>query len=207
MKYIEAVAIATFCCMATMLAVDMFVSGEWWYAPVSILITLPMADLLCGTVHWIADRYGNENVPFFGPRFIGPFRRHHTYPKEIVSHSFREVNGNTALLAAPFLCTVYVLPLPNLVKAMSVFLATFSMFTNQIHKWSHMDRPPMPVRILQKCKVILPKENHDEHHVQPYETHYCITTGWFNDYFHKIQLFERMEQWIEKRLGIKVTAD
>ena len=67
------------------------------------------------------------------------------------------------------------------------------MMTNQIHKWAHMPSPPMAIRALQQCGVLLGHAEHAAHHEQPYNVRYCITTGWCNRPAEAIGLFRRLE--------------
>ena len=62
----------------------------------------------------------------------------------------------------------------------SLFLCLAAFLTNQFHKWAHMDTPPAFVSWLQEWGVILSREHHDIHHQSPYDTYYCITTGFWN---------------------------
>jgi Lipid desaturase domain len=59
-------------------------------------------------------------------------------------------------------------------------LCLAAFLTNQFHKWAHMDTPPAFVSWLQEWGVILSREHHDIHHESPYDTYYCITTGFWN---------------------------
>src|SRR5262245_8280087 len=68
------------------------------------LIALPfglcLADLLSGSTHWLADRYGDKNTPIFGPHFIGTFREHHFDQLAITRHDFIETNGDVAIVTS-----------------------------------------------------------------------------------------------------------
>ena len=75
-------------------------------------------------------------------------------------------------------------------------LAAF--LTNQFHKWAHMDSPPAFVGWLQAWGVILSREHHDIHHESPYDTYYCITTGFWNPLLDHTRFFERVERLIRR---------
>jgi ubiquitin-conjugating enzyme E2 variant len=54
----------------------------------------------------------------------------------------------------------------------------------------------MPVRALQRCGVLLGHAEHAAHHEQPYDVHYCITTGWCNRPAEAIGFFRHLERAI-----------
>jgi Lipid desaturase domain len=79
--------------------------------------------------------------------------------------------------------------------------------TNQIHQWSHMPSPPAFIRTLQACGVLLGRKEHAAHHSQPYDRHYCITTGWCNRPLDAIAFFRRMERTITALTGVSPRDD
>ncbi len=159
------------------------------------LLALPLAllisDLLSGIVHFLADNYGTEDTLFVGKRFCKPFRDHHLDPTGITRRGFIEANANTCILSLiPLAVVVWLGPYET---AAGVFWATLGtlvlitvLLTNQFHKWAHLDNPPRPIAALQRWGLILTKENHDLHHIAPYDTYYCITTGWLNPLFDRL---------------------
>lgn len=169
------------------------------------------ADFMSGTVHWLADRFGAPDTPVLGPNFIKPFRDHHLDPKDITRHDFIETNGNSCIVSMPLLAaTAWLVPatpgaLPGifiLASALSLTLGVFA--TNQFHKWAHMDEPPALPRLLQDWHLILGRAHHQTHHTSPFDTYYCITTGWLNPLFAKTRIFDRLEsvsRWFGFRPG------
>lgn len=141
---------------------------------------IALADLLSGCFHWLADRSLSPRIPWIGPMFVGPFRAHHRSPNALLSHDFISLNGNTALLCAPWAWLLLFAPSSLALHAASVGLFTALLFTNQIHKWSHMKRPPAVPRWLQEKGLILSPSAHAPHHQPPHDRAYCITTGWTN---------------------------
>jgi ubiquitin-conjugating enzyme E2 variant len=163
------------------------------------------ADLLSGLAHWAFDTFGTVDTPLVGPAFIRPFREHHDDPMSITRHDFIETNGNTALATVPVLVGAYFIS-PDSdsgVFAMAFVLAmSLALFaTNQFHKWAHMSDPGDIVRRLQRWRLILPSEHHSVHHRAPYETQYCITTGWMNGVLAWIGFFRRAERVIRGLAG------
>jgi ubiquitin-conjugating enzyme E2 variant len=70
------------------------------------------------------------------------------------------------------------------------------MMTNQIHKWSHVDEPQLMgwVKWAQRLHLIMPPSHHERHHTPPYDTYYCITTGWLNWPLATIGFYRFMER-------------
>ena len=173
----------------------------YWLMPAGVFAGLLVADFSAGMVHWLADNFGDEDMPVLGAMFIRPFREHHTDPKGITRHDFIEVNGNNCIVLLLFGFPVLLLvPDTGLVGAffevvlLTHFLGIFA--TNQIHKWSHMDNPPLVVRGMMKVGLIMSVDHHNVHHTIPHDRYYCITTGWMNPILEKLDFFPRLERFI-----------
>jgi len=165
------------------------------------------ADLASGLVHFLADNFGHEGMPYLGPAFIRPFRHHHVDPKAMTLHDFVETNGNNSLICVPAAGLAYLsLPAQLTVPAAAwasfvAWLMIWVFMTNQFHKWSHLDRPAAWVRALQRTRLILSPEHHDVHHRPPFDTYYCITSGWLNPIFRQVGFFPRLEaaiRWVTR---------
>jgi plasmanylethanolamine desaturase len=171
-----------------------------------LLLGAIAADLASGLVHWAADTWGNQGWPVVGPTLIRSFREHHLDQRAITHHGFIETNGATALVLLPVLLGIHLI-LPRDADAWSglhrlgcLFALSVTMFmfmTNQIHKWSHLDRAPGAVRLLQSLRVILTTEHHQLHHVGSHAARYCITTGWLNPVLDRLRFFRRSETLIQ----------
>lgn len=168
-----------------------------------------MADFISGVVHWMGDRYGTPETPVLGPNFVQPFRHHHVDPEEMTRHDFIETNGNNSVVTVPVMAAAWILPVgPD--WGLFAFTALISMTwwvfaTNQFHKWSHQRAAPFWVGWLQRARIILEPGHHDVHHTPPYETYYCITSGWLNAPLHRLRFWSRAERAVERLLGIRVT--
>ena len=91
---------------------------------------------------------------------------------------------------------------------MFVLSVSFFVFmTNQIHKWSHLDRPPRIVGLLQDLRLILGAEHHQEHHTGDHTSHYCITTGWLNPLLDRLQFFRLSERVISSLSTLQPRED
>lgn len=161
------------------------------------------ADFLSGFVHFLGDSFGDENTPYLGPAFILPFRDHHTDPKGITRHDFVETNGNNCLVSLPILLFLFFAPGQEgefpLARTYWFLVLIGIFFTNQIHKWAHQEEPNSFIRFLQKKRWILSPEHHQIHHTVPYDSYFCITTGWWNRILHKLGFFPFVKRML---LGI-----
>jgi plasmanylethanolamine desaturase len=183
-----------------------------WLLPIAILSALIATDFLSGFVHWLADTYGDSSTPVLGPNFIQPFREHHDDQLAITRHDFVETNGNNCIIALPFLMASCWLPVDSendlslFATPFLLFIAVFGLATNQIHKWAHQEQAPFLVRILQRLRLVLPKEHHAGHHAKPFTENYCITNGWMNAPLNAICFFPVVEWLIARTTGIKARA-
>lgn len=186
------------------------VSLEWWVVPVAV-VGMVAADFLSGLVHWTADTWGSESMPWIGRRFLHPFRVHHVNPDDFLRRRFIDTNGDVALLVIPVLAISLAFPLDSQRGvAAAVFLGAFSgvgLLTNQVHQWAHMPSPPAIVSVLQRCGLILGHEAHARHHRPPYVANYCIATGWCNRPLAAIHFFRRLERTITWLAGLHPRHD
>ena len=166
----------------------------------ALLLGYLLADLLSGLVHWLFDTWWTETTPFLGQAFVKPFREHHTDPASITRHDWVETNGNNCLGALPILVAACLQPVAStrglFITMLLLSLALGLLATNQFHKWAHEESPGRMVSRLQRWHVILPPEHHRLHHTSPHDTHYCITTGWFNSLLARTSAFRRLERMI-----------
>ena len=177
-----------------------------WLVPAAFIAGYLTADFASGVFHFLADNYGSTTKPFVGPVFIRPFREHHIDPKAITRHDFLEVNGANCAMSLPFLLVTYFL-VPIDANIFTLFLGAYvGMFlfgiflTNQFHSWAHLDRPPRIVRALQRSGLILGPEHHQRHHTPPFNTYYCITSGWLNPLLARTRFFERLYEPLRRVL-------
>ncbi len=147
------------------------------------------AALLSGLLHWAFDSFGSASTPLIGKAFIRPFREHHADPGEMTRHDFLETHGASCLAALPLLAAAGLAPLDAwpwiLAQALLLFIALGALATNQCHKWAHMDEADTPrfVRWAQRRRLVLPREQHRRHHTAPFDTHFCMSSGWLNKPF------------------------
>lgn len=158
------------------LAVLIFAVPAGWFA----------ADLLSGVSHWVLDSFGSARTPLLGPLLIRPFREHHDDPVAVTRLDWVAMNGTTCLIALPFLAAACVLTLeawPSILgQALLLFMSLGALLANQCHKWLHMDESATPaaVRWAQANGLMLPREHHRRHHTPPFDSHFCMSSGWLN---------------------------
>ena len=183
---------------------------QWWL-PFAVLAGMIAADFVSGVVHWAADTWGSETMPIIGRRLLHPFRVHHVKPDDFLRRQFIDTNGDVGMLmAVPFAASLWI-PLDATANCvLAIFVTAFcgvGLFTNQVHQWAHMPAPPAVVRALQDWGIILGRQAHQRHHDHPYDTNYCIATGWCNRPLAAIDFFRRLERLMSCVTGVQPRAD
>lgn len=183
---------------------------SWWSLALAAA-GMAAADLASGVVHWAADTWGRESMPILGRRLLHPFRVHHVNPDDLLNRRFLDANGDVAMIALPFLLAMFWIPLDETAGrgAVAFLLGLWGvgLWTNQVHQWAHMPRPPLPVRLLQDGGIILSRGAHQRHHWAPHTTDYCIATGWCNGLLNRAGFFARLEKAITRATGWKPRED
>jgi Lipid desaturase domain len=175
-----------------------------WATLAGALAGYLLADLVAGTVHWIADRHFDPETPGIGPMLIEPFRAHHDDPLSITRHDYFEVLGNNSLVTLPAILALLVVPQPESALAhfsLALGLAgtLAAVVTNLFHAWAHSPEPPRLARWLQARGVILTSTRHALHHRGAHDHAYCVTSGWLNPLLDRTRCFARLDAWITRR--------
>ncbi|MFO0809804.1 MAG: fatty acid desaturase CarF family protein [Gemmataceae bacterium] len=184
--------------------------ASWWF-PIILLVGVIVADFLSGLVHWTADTWGRETMPFFGRRFLRPFRVHHVNPDDFLKRDWIDCNGDVAMLSLPLQVGTLIVDLDNeLGRFACTFLIAFvaaALPTNQVHQWAHMRPPPALIRRLQNWGLVLSVQQHDQHHRAPHAVNYCITTGWCNRPLALVGFFPALESLVTRWTGLRPRDD
>jgi len=182
-----------------------------WWVGLACAGGLVAADFGSGLIHWAADTWGRDDCPIIGPRLLVPFRVHHINPDDFLRRRFIDTNGEVAAIAVPVLLLLLALPLDTAwggpVAVFGFAFCSLGSMTNQIHQWAHMPSAPIPVRVLQRCGVLLDRTQHAAHHSRPYDRQYCITTGWCNGPLDAIGFFRHLESAITALTGVMPRHD
>jgi ubiquitin-conjugating enzyme E2 variant len=207
-RLLQAAAYVLFASLSIVLMIEIVQGaisfGYLWLLPLMAGIAYVAADFVSGFVHFLADNFGSPETPIVGKAFVLPFREHHDDPTAILHKPFFVSNGGNCMVIVPFLAAIVLLvPVDDSFAGYltGAFGLTFSfaiLLTNQFHKWAHMEAPPPVVLWLQERRIILSRDHHDIHHVSPFDTHYCITTGWWNPMLERIRFFEITASLIRK---------
>ena len=168
-----------------------------------------VADAVTGLVHWACDTWGDERTRLLGPHLIRSFREHHRDPGAMLRHDWIEVNREPGVAAA---LALVLLSLPPMRAALAehaalhaflLALLAYGASANQLHLWAHAEAPPRPVRILQRCGLILAPEHHARHHRAPRTSAYCISTGWLNPALDALGFWRALERAITRLTGVR----
>jgi plasmanylethanolamine desaturase len=165
-------------------------AADWWARPalvpalgaaVGVFAAYLFVDFVSGLVHWYGDNGGDVSTPIVGPLFFRTFVEHHFDALAITRHGAAEVNGTNAFLILPFIAAAHVAAGPAgprwALGCLMASLAGWGLVVNQAHCWAHEPRPPAIARLLQRWRVLLPPEHHDQHHRPPFRRNYCVLAG------------------------------
>jgi plasmanylethanolamine desaturase len=192
-----AIVLAALAVLALAFRVAAHVDLMHWWVPVVLLAGIVAVDFASGLLHWAADTWGRDDVPFIGRVLLVPFRLHHVNPADFARRSFVDTNGEVAALFLVVLAGLLLIPITSgwgsVVALFGLPFCGIGVLTNQIHQWAHLDRVPAPIRWLQRAGVLLGHHEHARHHAHPYDARYCITTGWCNRPLEAIRFYRRLE--------------
>lgn len=161
-----------------------------------LILAYLAADFVSGFVHFLGDNFGSEETPVLGKGFVKPFRDHHVDPKKMTRYDWIGTNGNNSIVSLLVLIPFYYLTSIEtsyssyLWAYFVVLLLVFVLLTNQFHKWAHMENLPKWVKFSQRLGLFLSPKHHEVHHKSPFDTYYCITSGWLNPLLRRIRFFE-----------------
>ncbi len=184
--------------MILRLGPQIFTPDAWLTTLLGLGLGYLLADLLAGSVHWIADRFFQRDTPVLGAMLIAPFRDHHEDALGITRHDFYEVSGNNALVTIPVVLFVTALPpatdpLSRFLLSLGASTTLFLFMTNQFHSWAHSLSPPRGVVWLHSTGIILTPKRHSRHHRGDHDQSYCVTSGWMNPVLDRLRIFARLE--------------
>ncbi len=190
-RMLEYLAIGVFAVLSLWAFVRLSQAAGYYFlliaVPAAILAWL-LVDLMSGFMHFALDSWGSVQTPIVGKAFIRPFREHHVRPQEMTQHDFVELNGASSLVCLPILAGVITMPHTSVtwmaLQAVLLFMALGGIVTNNCHKWAHTELADIPVvvRWAQMRRLILCPEHHKRHHTPPFNSHFCMASGWLNGF-------------------------
>lgn len=178
-----------------------------------LLISYCLGDLVSGIIHWVCDSLWNEDTPIIGPSIIFPFRYHHKDPLKIVRESLVENLGASSIAGVVTLIPLYFLSTSSFslvelwIFHLYLWTSMFAVLSNLFHRWSHLPSKQRGnfIRILQKTRISISPEHHLLHHKSPFRTHYCVLSGWANQFTNYIP-WTKLERYCSK-IGIPIASD
>lgn len=129
-----------------------------------ILLAWLLADFLSGCFHFIEDTFLDGPSRF---ELIDSIRRdndlHHSKPGAMLKLSIIQNMTTTA----PYAWTLSIISWAHNGLNILTMCLFFAGFANVVHRFSHMRRPPMPIKILQRVGLFASYDHHNGHHRGP----------------------------------------
>eukprot|EP01039_Chlorochromonas_danica_P006493 gene6493-7159_t len=164
--------------------------------------SLILGDFGTGIFHWSVDNYGSKETPIFGS-VCHAFQGHHQNPWTITYRPFANNVYKIAIATLPILTFLLVLPIEPHFRLFLTFFINWWLLSQEIHKYSHMIKPPVAIKWLQDQGWLLSRKEHGLHHSSPFEGHYCIITGQCNAFFDETKFFRYLEKIVYQLTGNK----
>ena len=210
-EVIETLAVLSFAVMSLLCLLAVSFRGGVEATVLALIPTLflahYLADLLSGLIHWVCDSFGCASTRFWGPAFIGPFRRHHDTPRDITKITLAENLGSSAmaglavllLLSRELVSQDPLTPLKTFGMIFYVLFVQFAVLSNLFHRWAHLKEADknQAIRFLQDHNLVIRSEQHWRHHKQNFRVNYCISNGWANQVTNRIP-WVLIEQFMAK---------
>ncbi len=169
---------------------------------IQVILTICMADLICGLVHWFEDSYGNEAWPVIGAAIITPNRLHHDRPRAFLENNWWQSAQIQLLASAVVLALAHGIGWDCWQLVLFLILAVNG---NEVHKWAHRSSAENTriIAWLQDSGLIQSRRHHAQHHRGLRNSHYCPITPWVNPVLDRLRLWRLLEHGIQITTGIK----
>jgi sterol desaturase/sphingolipid hydroxylase (fatty acid hydroxylase superfamily) len=128
-----------------------------------IIAAFVFVDLASGLYHYATDRGWNIRQQ------VELFAEHHR------TNRMEGFDWQPSLAAVPILLVGLYLAQPFLIAG-----GVFGIAAQWPHYWAHQGSKSGIVRWLQRRGIIISPEHHARHHRGPFDSHFCIFTGWNN---------------------------
>jgi ubiquitin-conjugating enzyme E2 variant len=104
-------------------------------------------------------------------------------------------NSTTIIPAA----IAFLLTVPHPICGVFVFVSQ----ANEIHAWAHSKgKVASWIDALQSIGLLQSPKHHAQHHIDPFESKYCVMTDLLNPLLDRIKFWRRLEWIVERTLGV-----
>ncbi len=171
-----------------------------------LIFVVFVADFIVGFVHWLEDRYGQEDWPLLGRTVIAPNLLHHDKPREFLKNSWWGSADYQVIASALFIA---VAAFYGFLIWEIVAVLTLAINGNEVHKWAHRSKKengPI-ITYMQKRRIIQSRAQHGRHHGGDRDSHYCSLTSWVNPLFDRTKFWRGLEWVIWRLTGVNPRID
>lgn len=143
-----------------------------------------LADFASGFLHVLLDKFIAFTNPLLG-EMAQDFEWHHEDPSTIRQKNFKALVEPILVFGVlPFSLLTLLLQGHPWAVLIIFFICGFNIFSQVIHKWSHLPSAPNRIiQFLQQSHLILPPQEHAQHHLFDAQKNFCLLTGHFNPFF------------------------
>ena len=164
-----------------------------------LLVSYLAADLLAGFWHWWEDRYAKEDWPVVGKLIAKPNQLHHDQPQAFLNQSYWSRNWTTIVPSV----VVFALTFPHPGSLIFVFVSQ----ANEIHACAHRKgKTPVWVNMLQATGLLQSPRHHAQHHIDPFESKYCVMSDWLNPILDHFGFWRKLEWFVALVLRVHPKA-
>lgn len=96
-----------------------------------------------------------------------------------------------------------LLNLPTTLTTMYASFLFFIVMSQETHRQSHMMRPALWARVLQRAGIIVSQRAHAKHHRGAFDGNYCILSGHCNSFLDNSRFF----RWVEGFLYVTMDVE
>lgn len=192
----------------TLFTCTLFVIGSWaymmptltWNALFGLIGAYFLIDLLSGCAHIAFDHLLRFKTFLVGS-IARDFNFHHIVPSDLTYIRISQVLKPVAVTLCPTstllgLCSYFAGS--NFGVWLFFWTTCFSVIGQPIHRLAHMGESSNRfIRFLQRSHLILPPQEHQNHHQKGEQTHFCIFSGLCNP------LLDRIAPFFLKRFTVR----
>ena len=159
------------------------------------VVCLIAGDFIAGFFHWLEDTYCTKGRLFY---ICDENINHHKNPHEMgISNPFIQRNLASFVL---FTIGTTVLWILNIHYWWMILTFALSACGNEIHFINHVPYNKLNAvhKFMADIGIFQSRAQHNLHHRQPYDTHYCVILNFTNVILEMLNFWRRLEYAIEK---------